>query len=246
MKKILIILIVILALVGCSRNQVRKQLPVEQRMELANHYYEEGRYRRAADHYQEVVFERRSIHTPLAQFRLAESFFYLGRYEDAVFEYRELIRLFPDFREINIAYFRIGESYMNQSRSPHLSQQETIAAIDAFNVFLDRFPFDAKRDQALQYIQQAQYTLLEKKFYNGYIYYKLLDYSASLLYLEEIIELGNRNELDKKSRYYAALIHLNRGDKENAKPLVDTLIEYYPNTREANRVARRYARQFGD
>jgi len=244
MKKLIIPLIIILALFGCSRNRVRRTMPVERRMELANHYYDAGKYRRAIEHYTEVVFDRSSIHTPLAQFRLAESYFNMGRYAESVFEYRELIRLFPDFREINTAYFRIGEAYLNQSSNPHYSQTETVAAINAFEVFLDRFPFDQKRNQALEYIQEAQYKLLEKKYYNGYIYYKLFDYSSALLYLDEIIALGNHNELDRKSRYYAALIHIEREDQEKAGPMVESMREYYPNTRETNRVVRLYNRRF--
>lgn len=244
MKKLLIVLFVLLTLAGCSRNSVRRAMPVDRRMEIANQLYEAGKYRRAIDHYEQVVFERSSVHTPVAQFRLAESYFNLARYEDAVFEYRELIRLFPDFREINAAYFRIGEAFFNQSRNPHYSQTETVAAIDAFNVFLDRFPFDARRAQALQYIQDAQYKLLEKKYYNGYIYYKLYDYSASLLYLDEIIELGNRNSLDRMSRYYAARIYIEREDQENARPMMETLNQFYPDSREANRITRIYNRKF--
>ena len=244
MKKILILMIIIIAFAGCSRQRVRRSLPIERRMELADHYFERGQYRKAVDYYTDVVFERRSIHTPRAQFRLAESYFNMGRYEDAVFEYRELIRLFSDFRDINIAYFRIGEAKYHQSLPPHYCQQETHEAINAFNIFLDRFPFDERRGEALRYIQDAQYSLLRKKYYNGYIYYKLYDYSSSLLYLDEIIALGNRDELDRNSRYYAALIYIERRDRENAQSMVESLQERYPGSREAARVLRQFNRRF--
>ena len=244
MKKLIVFMVIVIALAGCSRQRVRRDMPVDQRMAIANQYYDDGNYRKAIDYYTDVVFERRSIHTPLAQFRLAESYFNLRRYEDAIFEYRELIRLFPEFRNVNLAYFRIGESLFKQALNPHYCQQETVAAIDAFNIFLDRFPFDEKRDQAIDYLQKAQYNLLEKKFHNGYIYYKLYDYSASLLYLNEIIELGLRDELDKRSRYYAARIYIEWEDYERAQQMVDTLKEYYPDTSETNRVNRLFNRRF--
>lgn len=246
MRKLIILLIIaaIALFSGCSRQRVRRTMPVERRMELANHYYERGNYRKAIDHYTEVVFERSSIHTPLAQFRLGESYFRMGRYEDSIFEYRELIRLFPEFRDISIAYFRIGEALYHQSLPAHYCQKETRAAINAFNVFLDRFPFDEKTSEAINYIQEAQLKLLEKKYYNGYIYYKLYDYSASLLYLNEIIELENRSDIDRKSRYYAALIYIERKDRDNAELMLNSLREHYPDSSEANRVARMFRRSF--
>jgi outer membrane protein assembly factor BamD len=245
MKKLLILAVILAtALSGCSSGRARREMPIDQRMAIANDYYEAGNYRKAIDYYIDVVFERRSIHTPLAQFRLGESYFNMGRYDDAVFEYRELIRLFPEFDQINIAYFRIGEAMHRQSLSAHYSQEETQAAIEAFNIFLDRFPFDEKRDEAISYIQDAQYTLLEKKYLNGYIYYKLFDYSAALLYLDEVIEIGIRDEIDRKSRYYAARIHIERGDQEKAREMVDSLQEYYPDTRMTTRVTRLYNNSF--
>ncbi len=244
--KRLFILVVILAitLAGCSSGRARREMPIDQRMAIANDYYEAGNYRKAIDYYIDVVFERRSVHTPLAQFRLAESYFNMGRYEDAVFEYQELIRLFPEFNQINVAYFRIGEAMYRQSLPAHYSQEETLAAIDAFNVFLDRFPFDQRRDEAIRYIQEAQHTLLEKKYLNGYIYYKLFDYSAALLYLDEVIEIDIRDEIDMKSRYYAARIHIERGDQEKASILVNSLQEHYPEKRMTTRITKLFNNTF--
>ncbi len=245
MKKLItLIMITAIVLTACSRHKVRTGLPTEKKMELANQYYENNDYRKAIDYYTEVVFERRSVHTPLAQFRLGESFFHLGNYADAIFEYRELLRLFQEFRKNNIAYFRIGQAYFKQSRDPHYCQQETRDAINTFEVFVDRFPFDEKRSEALEYIEKAEYKLLEKKFHNGYIYYKLFDYSAALLYFNEIIAEGMRDVLDKRSRYYSALIHIDRQDRDKVQPLVDSLQEYYPGTRETNRIERLFTRTF--
>jgi outer membrane protein assembly factor BamD len=243
-KLVILILIVLVALTACSRQKIRPGLSTEQKMNLANEYYERNNYRKAIDYYSNVVFERRSVHTPLAQFRLAESYFQIERYEDAIFEYRELIRLFPDFRMNNIAYFRIGEALFNQSRNPHYSQQETKAAIEAFSIFIDRFPLDEKYQEAVRYIAEAEYKLLEKKYYNGYIYYKLYDYSSALMYFAEVLAENNRDEIDRMSRYYSALIYLERKDRDNAYPIVDSLKEYYPGSRETNRVVRLFERTF--
>jgi len=223
---------------------MKKTISVDQKMELANSYYDQSKFNRAAELYLDVVFERSSKYTPTAQFRLAESYFNQKRFSEAIFEYQEFIRLFPEHSNANIAYFRIGECYMNTSLNAHYSQYETVAAIDAFEVFLDRFPFDENREDALNYIQESQYKLLEKKYYNGYIYYKLYDYSAALMYFDEIITLGNRNDLDRKSRYYAALIFTERNNKQQAEAMMQSLQNYYPEESETEKIERIFSRSF--
>ncbi len=240
----LLLIALIIFITACSGAKARRTMSVQEKMERANTNYDAGRYNRAADYYLEVVFERSSRHTPQAQFRLAESYFNMSRYDEAVFEYRELIRLFPEHNKIHLAYYRIGESYFNLSLNPHYCQKETTAAIDAFESYLDRYPFADKRSQAIEYVQKAQFKLLEKKYNNGYIYYRLYDYSAAIMYFNEIIELGNRNEIDKKSRYYSALIYIERKNQNNALRMLHSLNDHYPQTTETNRIQRLISRTF--
>ena len=238
------ILLVVLLFSGCSKNRALRTISVESKMERANAYYDKGKYNRAAELYLDVVFERSSKYTPIAQFRLAESYFNQKRYSEATFEYQEFIRLFPEHSNVNIAYFRVGESYLNISADAHYSQKETVAALDAFDVFLDRFPFDENKDKALKYIQEAQYKLLKKNYYNGYIYYRLYDYSAALMYFDDILSLSNRDELDKKARYYSALIYSERKDKVNAEKMLKSLKEYYPDEMETAKIEKIVSRKF--
>lgn len=241
---IIILLSGVITSLGCSRSRMLKKMTTDEKMDFANSYFERGKYGRAAEIYLDIVFERSSKHTPAAQFLLGESYFKHGRYTEAIFEYRELIRLFPEHSKVNIVYFRIGEAYMNLSLNPHYSQEETVAAIDAFDVFLDKFPFDERRDKAIEYLDEAKYKLLRKKYYNGEIYYKLFDYSSAIFYFDEIIQLDMRDDIDKMSRYYSALIYVERKDRDNAKGMMETLSRYYPDSRQASRISQLFSRTF--
>ena len=232
-----------MTLFACSNNNSKIQT-IDGKIKVADKLYAKGKYNKAADYYQDIVFEKRSIHTAKAQYYLAESYFNLKRYTDAIVEYKELIRLFPDSKDSSNAYFRIGEANLEQSLSPQYTQEETLAAVDAFEEFLERFPFDEKKDLAIDYLNEANFKLLEKKFENGLIYYHLFDYSSALLYFSEIIELGNRNQLDLRSRYYAALIYLKRKDKDNVQLMLTTLQNHYPNSSETKKILARFNKKF--
>jgi outer membrane protein assembly factor BamD len=235
-KKTLILIIVMLTLLGCSSNKTSKMISVEKKMDIANDLFEKEKYNKAIPYFSEVVFERNSIYTPTAQMKLADCYYNQNKFTEARFEYEELIRLFADFKDIGRAYFQLGICYFNETLSPHYTQEETYRAISAFETFIEKFPFDSLKKDAIDYIQQCRYKLLMKKYYNGYAYYKLYDYSAALMYFDEIIELGNNNEPDRMSLYYATKIYLEREDHLNAKLTGQKLISRYPQTEEAEKI----------
>jgi outer membrane protein assembly factor BamD (BamD/ComL family) len=66
------------------------------------------------------------------------------------------------------------------------------------------------------------------------------DYSAALMYFDEIIDLGNTDALDRKSLYYSAKLHLHQKNKEKAQLSYDRLTSRYPGSKEAKRLSRRF------
>ncbi|MDY6915053.1 MAG: outer membrane protein assembly factor BamD [Candidatus Cloacimonadota bacterium] len=240
MRKILIPILLITVLWGCSGNKINQNLPTEKKMELGNQYFAQEEYRKAIPYFTDVAFERNSIYTAEAQLKLADCYYNQEKYADALFEYKEFIRLFPDYEDIDRAYFRIGVCYFEQSLPAHYDQTETNQALDAFQKYLEKFPRGTNRQKALDYIQKCNYKLLEKKYQNGRIYYKTYDYSSALLYLNEIIELGNTNELDKMSLYYAARIYLERENMSKVEETLKKMKNKYPEAKETEKISDLY------
>jgi len=239
MKRYLsILMLILLALGACSKN--RTDLTTPQKLALADELYAEGKYSKAAELYDEISFERKSASTAYATLRLADSYYAVNKFVEARLKYQQFIDGFPDHENVADAYFRIGQCLFEESLNPQYDQAETVSAMDAFRGFIDRFPSDSRYAQAVEYIRRAQYKLIEKKYQNGYIYYKMKDYSAALMYFEEVIALGNTNDLDKKSLYYSALLHLHQENQEAAAEAYERLISRYPDSKEATRLARRF------
>jgi outer membrane protein assembly factor BamD len=244
-KNSLYIIILILFLSACAGGSTARRLCSDQQWERAERLFNRGRYARAIPYYQQLVFERSSVHTAEAQFKLGESFFRRrGRenYIDAIFEFQELLRLFPDSRWAPDAQFRIAQSYERLSLPPELTQEDTNRSIEHFIRFIERNPTDPRVPEAQEYIRDLQLKLIEKIFLTGRIYYRMRDYSAAELYLNHVIALGNRNTLEKRAIYFLALVHINRQDEENALIALEHLHTYFPDTREARRAQRRFNR----
>jgi outer membrane protein assembly factor BamD len=232
MKKILYLALLVLLFTACSSTKISKSIPVEEKMATADNFYQLEKYHKAIPYYTEVVLDRNSIYTAEAQMKLGNCYFNQNKFMEARFEYEELIRLFKNYPDIGEAYFRIGICYYEESLAPHYTQEETSKAILAFNTFIDKFPFHEKKTKAIEYLDKCNYKLIEKTYYNGYAYYKLSDYSSSLLYLEEVISENMTDELDKMALYLSGKIYCYRKDKGNALLVLDKLTQRYPEASE--------------
>lgn len=241
-KKFLFFVLTVIVLSSCSSNRVLEYGTAEEAMKIADEYFNNGKYRKAIPYFQKIVNESSTILMAEAQMKLADSFFLKNDFIDARFEYEEFIRQFSDHPEVSKAFFQIGVCYYELSAAPHYDQEETYSAIDAFSEFLDRFPFDQRKNEAIDYINKCHIKLLEKKFWNGYAYYKISDYPSALMYFQEITRLNNINEIDMKSRFYSAVMYIVREDIENAEAVAETLFERYPDSKEAEKIGKKIAK----
>ncbi len=236
MKKILFVSLILIVLIGCSKNQLTREMPVEDKMNIAEELFDRGKYHKAIPYYTNIVLDRNSIYTAEAQMKLGDCYFYQDNFLEARFEYEELIRLFKNYEDISKAYFNIGVCYFEESLSPHYTQEETEKALVSFETFIEKFPFDKRINEALDYIEKCEYKLLEKRYYNGYAYFKMYDYSSALLYFNEITALNIIDNIDKMSLFYTGRIYITRKDKANALLIVDKMNTRYPDSRETKKI----------
>jgi outer membrane assembly lipoprotein YfiO len=217
-------------------------MPSDLKWQTAENYFNRKKYNKAVPYYEQLLFERNSIYTADAQFKIGECYFRVGKFVDAIFEYQELIRLFPDNSKVADAQFQIGIAYYNLSSNPHYDQSETERAIEAFAIFNEKFPQDNRTKDTDGYINEMQLKLIEKLFINGYIYFKMKDYPASQLYLREVMAHNLLNNLDKRSAYYNALIHIDRRERDDAMAYIEFLQKHFPNSKEYNSALKRFSR----
>jgi len=231
---LLIFVLPLLLSVGCSRNRVKNILTPEENIAIADKYYEKEKYAKAASFYERVVLERKSGYTSKAQIRLADCYFKRENWLEAKLEYEEFIRLFPDHPEAASAQYNIGYCAYKLSRSPQYTQDETIEAIDALDIYLDKYPTAKQRAEAVKLLEKCHYKLLIKTYENGLIYYKTYDYSSALMYFDRVLELNLKDNLDKKSLFYSGMIYYKRKDIEKTTYYLEKLSLKYPDSKETS------------
>jgi outer membrane protein assembly factor BamD len=234
LKRFALLLIPVLLLAACAKNAV--EYTPDNKMAAADELFAKKKYARAAELYDDVSFEKKSAQSAVALMSLAECYYRMNKFTDARLKYIQMTNTYPDFTDIELAWFRIGVCYYEESLPAQYDQTETGQSIEAFRVFADKFPDSQYFLEAVDYIRKAQYKLIEKKFYNGYIYYKMQDYSSALMYFKEIIELGNTDELDRKSLYYATRISIFHDNKADSQLYWQKLRERYPQSSELKKL----------
>jgi outer membrane protein assembly factor BamD len=236
MKPYLAILTAALILVGCAQNQTL--MTAEQKLKKADELFAARKYARAAELYEDVYFERASGYTAYALMREADSYFRINKFTEARTAYQEFTDSFPNHADVSTAHFRIGVCLYEESLPPQYDQTETLQCIDTFRKFVEKFPNDPRYQDAIDYVRKAQYKLIEKKYLTGYIEYKMKDYSAALMYFDEVTELGNSDRLDRLSLFYSTKIYRKQDLDDKAKDSYDRLKAKYPGSKETKKLAK--------
>jgi outer membrane protein assembly factor BamD len=235
-KHLLLGIIVLILIAACAQNQ--QVLTPQEKLAQADELFSRGKYSRAVDMYADLYFSRSVSSLPHVLMRQAECYFRVNRFSDARAVYEEFIETFPNNADISTAYFRTAQCLFEESYSAQYDQTETIHSIDAFKKFVEKYPTDPRYNQAVGYIQKAQYKLIDKKFQTGYIYYKMKDYSSALMYFKEITVLGNSDSLDRKAQYYTTLLLYKQNLMDEARESYQTLKSKYPGSKENQKLAK--------
>ena len=236
MKHPVLLLIIVLLLTACAQNQT--VLSTEEKLAKADELYEQGKYARAAELYGDVYFERQSASSARALMRQADSYFKLNKFSEARFCYQEFSESFPTHPDVSKAVFNYAVCLYEESLGPQYDQTQTLQSIDAFRRFIEKYPNSERFTEAIEYIQKAQYKLIEKKYLPGYIYYRMKDYSSALMYFREVTELGNTDRLDREALYYSALLLYKQNLQDQARAEHDRLVAKYPGSKEAKKLAK--------
>lgn len=227
MKRIIFLLL--LVLIGCAHKIPISEMNVEQQIKAADELYSRKKYHLAQEIYEKITFESKGdTLVKKAQYQLANCYYNLKLYEDAIFEYEELLRLFPVSRYSENSEFMIGMSWFKLSLPSYYSQEETRKAIEQFEYFLSKYPYSKKRAETLDALNKCKDKLLEKKYENAYIYYKMEYYNAALMYLSEIFNENTNGEIDKKSLILAAKIYNKKKDWDSLNKILETFTLKYP------------------
>lgn len=200
MKKVIpFILISMLLCVSCANefNAMYKTDNYDQKYEYAKQCYLDGKYTRATLLLQQVVTLMKGTDNGQECLYMLAMATYKGKdYETAAEYFRKYYTSYPRGTYAELASYHIGQSLYESTPEPRLDQTPTLAAISAFQEYLDLFP-DASmqmKENAHKKLFELQDKLVQKELNSARLYYDLGSY------------FGNSGGEGSSSNYEACII----------------------------------------
>ncbi|NPA51375.1 MAG: outer membrane protein assembly factor BamD [Aquificae bacterium] len=148
--------------------------------------YESQNYKEAKDYLKEAIYKSKGA-TPQdiieAKFALADTYFKLKMYVDAIVEFEEFISLYPTSPKVPEALYKLAVSYLEISPSADRDLTYVRKAEEKARELIDNYPFSEYADKAKEIIDKAKRKEAKHYIFIAKLYENLgKPYSASVYY----------------------------------------------------------------
>ena len=168
---------------GCATefNRIYKSQDTTYKYECAKEYFAVGKFQQAATLLQDVVtMQKGRSNAQESLYMLAMAQYCNRDYEAASATFKKYFSSYPKGYFAEQASYYIGQSLYQSSPEPRLVQTPTLAAINAYQNFLDYFPDSKFREEAQQRLFKLQDNLVTKEYLSAKLYYNLGGYFGNV------------------------------------------------------------------
>ncbi|SHK54613.1 outer membrane protein assembly factor BamD [Rhodothermus profundi] len=183
------LLVVGLLVAGCAGSGRLQHSSPQEAFERAMAFYNQGKYDRAIAYFK-AVFTYGSMHewAADAQFYLARAYYHNKEYLLAASEYERFIQIYQIDPRVPEAEYERAMCYYKLSPPYELDQTDTRKAIEAFQLFIDRYPNHELVDDATQKIRELRAKLARKQYEAGRLYERRELYEAAAVTYEAVFD----------------------------------------------------------
>ena len=203
---------------GCASNKTIAEIDYNAEFENGKAALNKKKYIRAQEKFNTVVVG--ASHTELgddALFYLGESYYYAKDYLLAVAEYDRLTRRMPFSPYVEIARYRICQSYVTLSPKFFRDQTHSEKALEKLQEFIDDYPNSKHIVAAQDDIKILRNKLSHKSFESGVLYMKMEEYKAALLAFKLVTDLYYDTDYIDQTHLKIIEIYIHRGEFEEAR-----------------------------
>jgi outer membrane protein assembly factor BamD len=237
MKKLLFLIVLSLYLAGCSSSVETANMTPDERLAYAEGLYNDEDFLEALNEFQSLILQYPgNAIVDDAQYYLAMTRFKRKEYIIAAYEFSKLVRNMPASDYLQDAQYMLAECYYQLSPNYSLDQKYTKKAIEEFQAFIDYFPTNTKVPDAEQKISEMNDKLAHKEYNSAGIYEKMDDYTASLIYYTDVIEIYHDTKYAPLAMYDKIKILLDRNMNDEALSEMSKFIEKYPDDSNINNI----------
>jgi outer membrane protein assembly factor BamD len=173
----IIALLIIAFVSSCGKfYKLEKSTDWDQLYKAANEYYEKGDYNKAIILFDKVLpVIRGSERSELAEFNYAYSHFRIKRYIEAAGYFKAFYDTYNRSPMAEEALFMNAYSLYLDAPDYNLDQRSSKDAVNAIQIFINRFPESDSYERAMSMIDDLQKRFEEKAYQESKMYYRLTE-----------------------------------------------------------------------
>ena len=164
------------------------ELTLEELVEEGLDAFSVGKYSESIDAFNRVrdmyPFSRYSM---LAELKIADAYYALHDYEQAVAAYQEFEDLHPQNEVVPYVQYQIGRCYFDQVSTSDRDQGNTRKAMEIFLQLIERFPDSVYARRAQAHLKQCEKLISTHELDVGIFYYRTRKYDAAINRLEGVL-----------------------------------------------------------
>ena len=191
-----------LGLGSCNEyQQVLNSDDPEKKFEKGKEYYNNEEYQQALTLFDDILsYYRGSQRGKKVAYYHAYSHFGVGSYKVAAFRFKSYYKSYGRSEKAEDALYMNAFCLYKQSPRVELDQQMTQKALDAFKLFLEKFPNSDRIPECNKYMDKLRDKLKQKAYEKARLWYQILDYKAAITAFDNLLDqypaLENRAEVE--------------------------------------------------
>jgi len=218
-----------LILFSCGGPKPESNWTAAEYFKYSKEMYEDEDYFEAVNEFTVITLRYPgSIYSDSAQYYLGMCHFQMDEFIISAAEFNKLIEEMSRSPLVPEAQYMLAESYSQLSPRAELDQQYTMQAIKQFQIFLEDFPINEKKEDVEKKLLALREKLAEKEWRNAEIYRKMRKLRASLIYYDIVLNNFYDTDFADDAQFGKSLVYMELEEWQNAKNNFILFKEKYP------------------
>ena len=231
-NSIIVLSSVILAFSCSGYEKILKSDDVDLKFSKAFYYYDKEEYVKAGTLFDQLApIIRGTRRADSVFFYQAMTQYKLNDYIIAGHYFNNFVQMYGNSPLIEEAAYMNAYCFYMQSPRPELDQTSTAQTIDAFRLYMIRFPNSARIPDCEKIINEMNEKLMEKAYISAQLYYNLDNYKASVVSLSNCLadfpDSKYREEIMFKLLKAKFMLAVNSIQSKQTERFQDAIDEYY-------------------
>lgn len=207
MKRIFLFgLISLFVLSGCAWFGTKEEKSAQELASDGMDQFSNEKYKKSIESFEKLKdFYPFSKFAILAELKIADAYYKLNQYEEAIFAYEDFESLHPRNEAIPYVIYQVGRCYFEQIDTVDRDQTTAKKALDTFNRLKKQFPENSYSKKADDHIKTCLKSLSGHELYVGLFYFKSKHYKAALSRFKSVLLNYPDVGVHQKALFYIAL-----------------------------------------